>query len=261
MIDNIKDSYIKWIKENTKLSKTRSDIVELSSPFLDAIDENIKIYIKPDSDEFKISDDGFTIWSLESSGISFRKGSSREKVLKSIVDRSGINISDDKELYIYVEKNNLGMAMHILIQSIISISDMLMYSKNTIQNLFFDEVNNYFNKHSDLYNPFPAIEITGKSKLSYRFDFLMNVKDQNKKLVNLINHIDQPQLERALISWEDTSKQREEQYDEKIGMVTLVNDKEKRLSSKYKAAFDRYGIVAIEFSDKELVKKHLSYVG
>jgi|SRR5690625_3934126 len=260
MIGSIKDSYISWINKNTSFTKTKPGIIELSSPFLDAIDENIKIYIEPDVDEFRISDDGFTLWSLESSGISFRKGSTREKILNAIINRSGISISDDNELYSYVNDNNLGRAMHTFIQSIISISDMLMYSKNTIGDLFFDEVNKYFKDNCDLYDPFPSIEITGKSKLSYRFDFLMNVKNKNKKLVTLINNIDQVQLERALISWEDTSIQRKEQYDENIGMVTLINDKQKKLSNKFKEAFDVYGIEAIEFSNKDMVKDSLSYV-
>src|SRR5690625_1100302 len=66
LIGSIKDSYISWINKNTSFTKTKPGIIELSSPFLDAIDENIKIYIEPDVDEFRISDDGFTLWSLRS---------------------------------------------------------------------------------------------------------------------------------------------------------------------------------------------------
>src|SRR5690625_1100303 len=116
LIGSIKDSYISWINKNTSFTKTKPGIIELSSPFLDAIDENIKIYIEPDVDEFRISDDGFTLWSLESSGISFRKGSTREKILNAIINRSGISISDDNELYSYVNDNNLGRSIDTFIQ-------------------------------------------------------------------------------------------------------------------------------------------------
>lgn len=261
MIDTIKDSYLNWIKENTKFTNVKQNIVELSSPFLDAMDENIKIYIENGMNEFKISDDGFTIWSLESSGVSFRKGSTRDSILKSIVNQHGINISEGKELYKYVDEKNLGNSMHTFLQSILSISDMLMYSTHTIENLFFDEVNKYFNENKQLYDPFPFLEIIGRSKLSYRFDFLMNVKNNNKKLVTLINYLTQAQIERALISWEDTSIQRKKLYNENIQMVTLINDKERKLTKEYEEAFITYGIEPIEFSNKKQIEKSLSYVG
>jgi len=49
----------------------------------------------------------------------------------------------------------------------------------------------------------------------------------SKKLVTLVNHLNQTQLERSLLSWEDTSIQRFEKYNDNLGMVVLINDKEK----------------------------------
>src|SRR5690625_7690666 len=112
-----------------------------------------------------MSDDGFTLWSLESSGISFRKGSTREKILNAIINRSGISIPDDNELYSYVNDTNLGRAMHTFIQSIISISDMLMYRKNTLGGLFLDAVYKCFQDNCELYDRLRSIQITGKTKL------------------------------------------------------------------------------------------------
>lgn len=262
ILDTVKDSYIKWIKENTTFTNVLNNTVELSSPFLDSLNENIKIYIQPNSTNFKITDDGFTLWSLESTGISFRKGSQREKMLHTIIDRHSTSINpSNNELYIFSDSELLGESIHALIQTILTVSDLLQLNKKSIKNLFIEEVSNYFKSNDEIFDPFPDIEIQGKSKLLHRFDYLMTVQKRQKKLVRLINHLDQIQLERTLLSWQDTSQQRTSKYEENLGMVALINDSEKPIASKYEVAFQQYGIEPIGFSNKEEVKRSLSLVG
>ncbi|MDX6047474.1 DUF1828 domain-containing protein [Bacillus paranthracis] len=257
-INLIEQSYFNWIKQNTKFTSVLNEAVELSSPFVDSLNENVKIYIEPNSHEFRITDDGYTLWSLEALGISFRKGSHREKMLHQIVDRHNIHLND-KELYILSDKDNIGRAIHILIQSVLTISDFLKTDKKNVKSLFIEEVGKYFIKNKDLYDYFPDLEIQGKSKLMHKFDYLMTTKNRQKKLVRLVNHLDQIQLERVLLSWQDTSQQRLKNYNEDLGMVALVNDSEKELPDKFTQAFNEYGIEALGFSDKEKVKHSLSF--
>src|SRR5699024_8656362 len=128
---------------------------------------------------------------------------------------------NSNELYIYSDEKKLGKSIHSLIQSVLSISDFLWFNKKTVKNLFFEEVNAYFTDQPDKFDVFPSLEIQGKSKLSHHFDYLMTVENRNKKLVRLINHLDQSQLERTLLSWQDTSQQRKSVYGENLGMVAL----------------------------------------
>ncbi|PIC71379.1 hypothetical protein CSV77_04950 [Sporosarcina sp. P16b] len=263
MTSNIaQNSYFKWIQENTTFSDVLHNAVEISSPFTDSLNENIKIYIETNSDQFKVTDGGFTIWSLEATGMSFRKGTHRQNLLHTLIGRLNVHLEvESNELFIMTDKNNLGKAIHQLIQAILSVSDLLWYGKKTIKNLFFEEVTNYFRKHDDIFDPFPDIEIQGKSRLSHHFDYLMNVHNREKKLVRLINHLDQTQLERTLLSWSDTSKQRESKYGENLGMVALINDKDKTIPSKYLDAFQEYKIEPVGFYDKPSLKKALSLTG
>ncbi|MGG3998839.1 DUF1828 domain-containing protein [Anoxybacillus kestanbolensis] len=258
VINLVQQSYFDWIKQNTKFSNVLNEAVELSSPFVDSLNENIKIYIEPSSNEFKITDDGYTIWSLESMGISFRKGSHREKMLFQIIDKYNVQL-DDKTLYIVCDKDNIGKAIHYLIQAVLTISDLLKTDKKHIKSLFFEEVEKYFQQNKDIFDYFPDLEIQGKSKLTHKFDYLMNTKNMHKKLVRVVNHLDQVQLERILLSWQDTSQQRLVRYKENLGMVALINDSEKKIPKKFSEAFHEYGIEAIGFSDKEKVKESLSF--
>jgi hypothetical protein len=262
MLETIKDSYLNWIRENTVFTNTLNESVELSSPFIDSLNENIKIYIEPNSTLFKITDDGFTIWSLESMGISFRKGSIREKMLYNVIDRHSVSINPiNGELFINSDKDNLGKSIHVLIQAVLTVSDLLKLNKKNVKNLFFEEVNSYFKKNDDIFDYFPDIEIQGKSKLMHRFDYLMSVKHKQKKLVRLVNHLDQVQLERILLSWQDTSQQRATKYNENLGMVALINDSEKKIPGKFEEAFIQYGIEPVGFSNKDEVNRSLSLVG
>lgn len=256
------NSYFKWIQDNTVFSNVLNNAIELSSPFTDSLNENIKVYIEPESNEFKVTDGGYTLWSLESTGMSFRKGSHREMLLHTLISRTNVHLNvESKELYIISDEKNLGKSIHNLIQAILSTSDLLWFGKKTVKNLFFEEVSDYFKKHSVDFDPFPDIEIQGKSKLSHHFDYLMTVQNREKKLVRLINHLDQTQLERTLLSWTDTSKQRESKYGEHLGMVALINDKNKAIPSKYLDAFQEYKIEPVGFTDKSSVKNALSITG
>jgi len=255
----IKDAYFDWIKENTIFSDAL-DAIEITSPFTDSLNENIVIYIEPNGLRFRITDSGHTLWSLESMGITFRKNSQKEKILYNLIRRLNIQISaDSKELFILTDKNNLGRGIHSLIQGILSVSDSLWYGKRTIKNLFIEEVANYFNEHKELYDPFPDIEIQGKSKLSHRFDYLMNTANRSKKLVKVINNLDQTQLERTLLSWSDTNEQRKASYNNTVSMVALINDKDKEIAPHFIEAFYEYEIEPLGFSNKKKIQKSLSY--
>src|SRR5690625_2203515 len=126
---------------------------------------------------------------------------------------------------------------------------MLKFSTSAVRNIFREEVSAYFDKNEDIYDPFSDFEIQGRSKLTHHFDYLMTLQNKEKKLVRLINNFNQTQVERTLISWQDTHEQRKNKYNEK-----------KKLSEEYTEALLEYGIEPIRFSDKQHVKKSLSLI-
>ncbi|MBU5467061.1 DUF1829 domain-containing protein [Virgibacillus sp. MSJ-26] len=137
---------------------------------------------------------------------------------------------------------------------------MLKFNTSAVRNIFREEVSAYFDKNEDIYDPFSDFEIQGRSKLTHHFDYLMTLQNKEKKLVRLINNFNQPQVERTLISWQDTHEQRKNKYNENLKMVALINDNEKKLSEEYTEALLEYGIEPIRFSDKQHVKKSLSLI-
>lgn len=256
-----KESYFNWIKENSMFTEVLNNSIELSSPFVDSLNENIKLYIIPTDSGFRVSDDGYTLWSLEAMGMSFKKNSRRYKMLQNTKYRFNVEFNEEsKEFFINSTSQNLGKSIHLLIQTCLSVSDMLHFDTNTVKSLFNEEVDTYFNKYPNKFSPFRDFELMGKSKLTHNFDYLMTISSNTQKLVRLINHLDQVQLERTIYSWQDTTQQRKSRYNEHLSMVALVNDKEKDIPEKYSEAFHEYEIEVIGFSDKPKLDASLSKI-
>ena len=67
-IQNLLDKYLDWLKDKTVL-KSINDWVEITTPYVDRHNDFIQIYVKKDSPgNFILSDDGYTISDLESTG-------------------------------------------------------------------------------------------------------------------------------------------------------------------------------------------------
>ncbi|WP_040227253.1 DUF1829 domain-containing protein [Bhargavaea cecembensis] len=262
MVSTIQDSYFQWIRENSVFSPVLNEAIELSTPFIDSLNENVKIYLIPESGLWKVTDDGFTMWSLDAMGMGFRKGSHREGMMRRTIDRYQVQLDPlTRELFIKTAPDTIGQSIHYLIQAVLSVSDFLQINQKNIKNLFNEEVQQYFDSQRNLYDAFADFELQGKSKLMHRFDYLMTVKDRKKKLVRLINHLDQTQLERTLLSWQDTSQQRAAKYHDQLSMAVVVNDRQRPIDPKSERAFMEYEIEPIPFSNKKLMQQSLSIGG
>ena len=258
-IDLVKDDYINWIKENTKMTKVMKGNIEISSPFIDSFNENIKVYISKETGKLYISDDGYTIWNLQSYGLPLRKNSSRYNMLKSIVNSKGLKINEDsQEIYVNVNNDNIGAAIHTLIQGIISITDLAYTNTTNVKNLFYEEVYSYFVENKPSYNFIPDIDLQGKSTLSHKFDYLFFTKKSGGNAVKLINRLDTKTVKSILFSWEDTYAQRKERYNEDLSMSVIINDKDKKINSTLISALNEYKVKDLYWSDKKTIQKELS---
>jgi hypothetical protein len=87
------DEYAKWIKDNTILRTAGSGWMEMNTPFPDRHNDGIQIYVKKVGDRPEITDDGFTLSDLESSGCPL-KTDKQLSFLNKIVNSNGIKLYD-----------------------------------------------------------------------------------------------------------------------------------------------------------------------
>ena len=68
--------YLRWLKEGLRVSELESSC-QIATPFLDRHNDEIEIYVELSNGEVLLTDDGYTIADLESTGMSLNTPTGR----------------------------------------------------------------------------------------------------------------------------------------------------------------------------------------
>lgn len=103
--------------------KIQKDVVEIDTPFTDALSDGIGVYIiKEDKDTYKITDDGWTYWTLNTF-VNMRTKKLAENQLIDIPDNKDIKLyNDGDEIAATCDKDGLQEAFNLVLTTIIKIS-------------------------------------------------------------------------------------------------------------------------------------------
>lgn len=103
--------------------KMQKDVVEIDTPFTDALSDGIGVYIiKEDKDTYKITDDGWTYWTLNTF-VNMRTKKLAENQLIDIPDNKDIKLyNDGDEIAATCDKDGLQEAFNLVLTTIIKIS-------------------------------------------------------------------------------------------------------------------------------------------
>lgn len=182
----IMESYLNWIRDNTFLRDLRTNLIKITSPFLDAHNDYITLYVKRMTDnDIKFTDAGNFYNDLSSYGITL-DGKKRELFDMALNSYGIVFDKDSKEIYIDSDIKNIGRAKHRIIQCLITLNDLFNYTQQNIKELFFDEV---YNALHDRDIPFtPNLQLRGATGYEHRFDFSIGVrKGREESLIRLVS--------------------------------------------------------------------------
>lgn len=251
---NFKDNYINWLKNNIEEYKVSENIYRITFPFTDSNNTETEVYvIKENEDNFTITDDGYTFGELEFSGFDFNTPKRRE-IIESLVNNYGVSINDSNELFVTSTAQTLAFKKHLLIQCMIKISDLCILSPSNIKTLFNEDVENFFDIHDIRY--MKDLSFTGKSTLQSNYDFgIGKTKRSPERIIKLINNLDSQHVKSTIFSWEDVKEVRPK--DTKL--ITIINDKNKKISTNHITALNEYGINTLIWSDREN-KKNIDFL-
>ena len=242
--------YLKWLKENM-FGKQVGDFYEITTPFLDRHNDCIQIYAKEDEGNVFITDDGYTVDDLISSGCDLTDR--RKKLVERIVKGYGIRFSADHELFVNTSLEEFAVKKHALIQAILSVNDLYMTSKSSVLSLFCDEVAAFLDDHDSRYSP--NIDITGETGFVHKFDFL--IPGSKTKPEILMKAINNPNLENSksiIFQWEDTKKTRKPNTE----MIVLLNDENKKVSASITSGYKAYGIMPVVWKDRDKIVEKIA---
>ena len=243
--DDFITKYLDWIKHNSSQTVI-GDYSEITTPFVDAHNDQIQFYITKTDNGYLLTDDGYVINDLEMCGCDV-KSKKRKQMMMQIAESIGVTIKDS---CIIVEANegDIARKQHIMIQAILKISDMFLTTSSRIKGLFMEEVQEFF-VANDIRNT-PSIMLMGHSGLSHQFDFVIPAsRKMPERVITTINTPTKQAVESALFAWNDVAKTRKGGNGSQ-GYI-ILNDKKKKPNNELFNAIQNYDLKAVPWTDRD----------
>jgi hypothetical protein len=240
----LKDSYLNWLREKIVINSI-NDAIQITTPFMDSNNDHLQIYAIPNgSDSLRLTDDGYIISDLLMSGVDL-KGQHRFGLLNQIIRGYGINLSDEDELFVEATIDNYPQKKHMLLQAMMSVSDMFLTTKSIVQNLFIEDVESFLIKNDVSF--ISDVNFNGRSGFTHKFDFVIpRSKVQPERIIKTLNNPSKDSSSSILFSWNDTKETRKPDTQ----LFAFLNDTEKTINKEVLSAFKEYQVKPILWSEK-----------
>lgn len=121
VISGLIDRYLDWLKDHTALREV-GDFVEITTPYLDRHNDFLRIYARAADDDIVLTDDGYTIYDLRSSGCDLTSDK-RLRLLQSTLNGFGIQMSGDA-LTVRGSRESFPAKKHSLVQAMLAVNDL-----------------------------------------------------------------------------------------------------------------------------------------
>lgn len=247
MIDQLKNEYINWLNKEIKLEKF-DHFIEITTPFVDMHHDSISLFLVTQTNDYKLTDDGYLINELEALDIDIKNNARRRKYLKQTLKIFGISYNKDNN-ELYVEFDNIKKfpdIQHRLTQCVIRVSDMMMTSFNRVLGFFTEDIANYFLDNDVGYNE--NVGFVGKTGQNQIFDFVLPRKRNVKpKLIQAINDPKTNAYKSPLVSFFDVQNSKAD-HD----FIVLTNDVTNKVSEKFTEALTNHGINVLPWSKRNV---------
>lgn len=227
------ESYIVWLKQKINY-KEINDYYEVTTPFVNHINDYIQFYLKRDeNDHIYLTDDGETLANLEMAGVEISTPA-RKNELETILNGYGV-ILKGNELTTMATPSTFPMRKHNFVQAIIAIDDLYVIASPKVESFFLEDVTNFFHQNNIRFSR--NIILQGRSSFQHKFDFL--IPSSAKAPERIIKAVASPKKQNIiahLFAFEDTKLARNNEG------IMILNDLEKEISPDVIQAIDKYGI-------------------
>jgi len=213
------DGYIDWLKQGFTLGEDR-DYCEITTPFLDRHNDAIQLYLEEKSGSLVLSDDGYTVSDLRSTGFEFTTPK-RKALLSSILNGFGVKY-EEGELFTTSTRADFAQKKHNLVQAILAINDLFALSETHVQSFFKEDVRNFLEQHN--IQKFQDFKLSGKSGFDHKFDFaLPKTRNRPERVLEAVNALTKDQAISLAWAVSDVKAVREEPLDVLVFINDIVN--------------------------------------
>jgi len=238
------DDYTAWLrKEITTVNF--GEYIELTTPYLDRFNDYLQIYAKQDPNgTITLTDDGYIIGSLISSGMTFKSNSNNYKMLNKITAKFNVNLIGE-EIVATATAHTFPQKKHMMIQAMLAIDDLFVVSPDIVKNLFLEYIETYLNANEIYYSK--DFSLLGKSGTVYTYDFhLQRTKERPERFCRGFNRLNISKRDLTLFNWMDTQEKRGVSSE----LIVIYND-ENSVSDDVLTGFYNYGIKTLPFSQRQ----------
>ncbi len=249
-IENLMDRYNRWLRESNNLREV-GDWVEITTPFVDRHNDQLQIYARRENGHFILSDDGYTIRDLESSGCNL-SSTKRQELLKMTLNGMGVRQSHD-EILVTATADNFPLRKHNLIQAMLAVNDLFYLAEPVVKSLFYEDVVAWLDESDVRFTP--KVKFTGVSGYDHLFDFVIPKSRQApERILRAINRPRRDSAEAFLHAWADTQQVRPR---DSLAFAVL-NDFGQPVPTDVSEAFVAYQIKPVLWSQREEVRSQLA---
>jgi hypothetical protein len=235
--------YLRWLKEGLHVSELEGSC-RIATPFLDRHNDEIEIYVEKRNGGLLLTDDGYTIADLASSGMMFST-EKRKAHLTAILNGFGVRQEGD-ELQVHATPQDFPQKKHNLVQAMLAVNDMFVMGEEHVLSFFKEDVANFLEVSQ--IPVFPDFKLSGRSGFDHKFDFgLPKTHRRPQRVIRAINDLTKDQALSYAFAVADVRAVR----TEPLVALTLVNDIEHPPNEDNLAAIKAYDIQPLMWSRRQ----------
>ncbi|RVU71198.1 MULTISPECIES: DUF1828 domain-containing protein [Lactobacillus] len=259
-VATIAKDWLSFLKDQYNLKLIDQNHIVLTTPITDAFDDGITVMISLiDSGDYMVSDQGYTIWNLESRGINvMKKNSNRQKNVMSIIKSENVKLSSNNDIYLIGKKHEIAQMIFNVIQAVIKIGNLGFSNFNSVRGMFLDDVTGFFETNKDQFHFLKGLQLQGKTGLSYNIDYLFMSQNPKSKVTKIYDGLAKNTVEQLLGIWFDTESIRNsngENMEFDIIIPSLSDERQKEFANNLKS----HNIIVSPFDNKEIIKNNFSF--
>ncbi|HEY9174162.1 MAG TPA: DUF1828 domain-containing protein [Verrucomicrobiae bacterium] len=235
--------YLRWLKEGLQVSELQGSC-RIATPFVDRHNDEIEIYVEKHNGKLLLTDDGYTIADLASSGMTFSTDRRRAH-LTAILNGFGVHQQDD-ELQVHATPQDFPQKKHNLVQAMLAVNDMFVMGEEHVLSLFKEDVAKFL--EANQIPVFPDFKLSGRSGFDHKFDFgLPKTQRRPQRVIRAINDLTKDQSLSFAFAVADVRVLRADP----LIAFTFVNDVEHPPNEDNLAAIKAYEIEPLMWSKRQ----------
>lgn len=250
-IQKLLDDYTRWLRDKTELREINNHWVQVTTPHLDRHNDCLQFYVKKEGNGYVLTDDGYIISDLISSGCPL-DSPKRQELLKIALAGFGVQLNGE-QLQLKATPENFSLKKHNLIQAMLAVNDLFYLASPYVASLFYEDVTQWLDLYDIRYTP--KVKFTGKSGFDHMFDFVIpRSRQQPERIVQAINNPTSNSAKALVFNWLDTKETRTSESR----LYAFLNDGSAAVSPAVVDALRNYDLEPVLWSQREQAREALA---